>query len=151
MCCFFFLFMLWWIPTSGKPIKYLIFKSRSDGIIMFYFIFNANYSLLLQNVHSKCEMTHAFNNVRRNRTNKKMSKFLKLHCYRIEKAFYLFFRLTPVFAFVIFYYATIFDHTGSGPMWKMVVSPESKDCRNNWYLNLLYISNYVRDDHLVSK
>lgn len=61
------------------------------------------------------------------------------------------FRLTPVYAFVIFYYATVFDHVGTGPMWKMVVSPEVQDCRNNWYLNLLYISNYVRDDHMVIK
>lgn len=66
-----------------------------------------------------------------------------------EKCKYFYCRLTPVYAFVIYYYATVFDHVGSGPMWKMVVSPEVQDCRKNWYLNLLYISNYIRDDHMV--
>lgn len=58
-------------------------------------------------------------------------------------------RLTPVYAFVIFYYATLLEHAGSGPLWTTVVVPEVKDCQDNWYLNMLYLNNYIRDDHLV--
>ncbi|KAJ8954784.1 hypothetical protein NQ318_014895 [Aromia moschata] len=57
-------------------------------------------------------------------------------------------RLTPVYAFVVFYYATIFNHTGYGPLWKVVAGGDSKDCRKNWWTNLLYISNYVNADHM---
>lgn len=57
-------------------------------------------------------------------------------------------RLTPVYAFVIFYYATLFNHTGSGPLWKLIAGGDSNDCRANWWTNLLYISNYVNPDHM---
>ncbi|KAJ8925875.1 hypothetical protein NQ315_009727 [Exocentrus adspersus] len=57
-------------------------------------------------------------------------------------------RLTPIYAFVIFYYATLLDHSGMGPMWKLIVSSEVQDCRANWWTNLLYISNYVNSDHM---
>ncbi|CAH1982992.1 unnamed protein product [Acanthoscelides obtectus] len=57
-------------------------------------------------------------------------------------------RLTPIYAFVIFYYATIFNHSGEGPLWKVVAGGDSKDCRKNWWTNLLYISNYVNADHM---
>ncbi|CAH1982994.1 unnamed protein product [Acanthoscelides obtectus] len=57
-------------------------------------------------------------------------------------------RLTPLYAFVIFYYATLFKYTGSGPMWKTIINPEVQDCRENWWTNLLYISNYVNEEHM---
>ncbi|KAK9888344.1 hypothetical protein WA026_000598 [Henosepilachna vigintioctopunctata] len=57
-------------------------------------------------------------------------------------------RLTPVYAFVIFYYATHFRHTGNGPLWKIFVEEEYQDCRTNWWTNLLYINNYINTDHM---
>ncbi|CAG9820973.1 unnamed protein product [Phaedon cochleariae] len=57
-------------------------------------------------------------------------------------------RLTPLYAMVIFYYATMFRYTGAGPMWKKIIVPEVEDCRANWWTNLLYISNYVNVDHM---
>ncbi|CAG9764783.1 unnamed protein product [Ceutorhynchus assimilis] len=57
-------------------------------------------------------------------------------------------RLTPVYAFVIFYYATLFDYTGNGPLWKVVAGADSDDCKKNWWANLLYINNYVNPDHM---
>ncbi|ERL92431.1 hypothetical protein D910_09745, partial [Dendroctonus ponderosae] len=57
-------------------------------------------------------------------------------------------RLTPLYAFVIFFCATFFDFVGFGPMWKIIISPEVQDCRKNWWTNLLYISNYVNADHM---
>ncbi|KAJ8954786.1 hypothetical protein NQ318_014897 [Aromia moschata] len=57
-------------------------------------------------------------------------------------------RLTPVYAFAIFYYATLFNYSGFGPMWKIIVSAEVQDCRENWWTNLLYISNYVNTEHM---
>ncbi|XP_060529431.1 nose resistant to fluoxetine protein 6-like isoform X2 [Cylas formicarius] len=57
-------------------------------------------------------------------------------------------RLTPLYAYVIFFCATIFNFTGSGAMWKTIVTPEVQDCRENWWINLLYISNYVKPEKM---
>ncbi|XP_076267312.1 nose resistant to fluoxetine protein 6-like isoform X3 [Rhynchophorus ferrugineus] len=57
-------------------------------------------------------------------------------------------RLTPVYAFVIFYYATMFDYTGNGPLWKIIAGADSNDCKKNWWLNLLYLNNYINADHM---
>ncbi|KAL3287100.1 hypothetical protein HHI36_001584 [Cryptolaemus montrouzieri] len=57
-------------------------------------------------------------------------------------------RLTPVYAFVIFYYATLFNHTGNGPLWKLIVGGDYQACRKNWWTNLLYINNYVNADNM---
>lgn len=57
-------------------------------------------------------------------------------------------RLTPLYAIVIFYYATMFKYSGSGPMWKTIIHPEVEDCRQNWWANILYISNYINVDKM---
>ncbi|XP_050500943.1 nose resistant to fluoxetine protein 6-like [Diabrotica virgifera virgifera] len=57
-------------------------------------------------------------------------------------------RLTPVYAIVIFYYATLFKYVGSGPMWKTIINAEVNDCRENWWTNILYISNYVNPEKM---
>ncbi|CAG9764782.1 unnamed protein product [Ceutorhynchus assimilis] len=57
-------------------------------------------------------------------------------------------RMTPLYAFVIFFCATLFDFIGFGPMWTTIIAPEVQDCRKNWWTNLLYISNYVNADHM---
>lgn len=62
----------------------------------------------------------------------------------------LIFRLTPVYAFVVFYYATVMNYTGSGPMWKIIVTSQNQACRENWYLNLLYLNNYVGEQNMVT-
>ncbi|RZB84906.1 nose resistant to fluoxetine protein 6-like, partial [Asbolus verrucosus] len=56
--------------------------------------------------------------------------------------------LTPVYAYVIFYYATVFNYTGTGPLWKIIAGQDSQDCKDNWWTNILYISNYVHADHM---
>ncbi|XP_030745923.1 nose resistant to fluoxetine protein 6-like [Sitophilus oryzae] len=57
-------------------------------------------------------------------------------------------RLTPIYAFVIFYYATVFDYTGNGPLWKIIAGADSNDCKQNWWINLLYLNNYINPDHM---
>ncbi|XP_050305994.1 nose resistant to fluoxetine protein 6-like [Anthonomus grandis grandis] len=57
-------------------------------------------------------------------------------------------RITPLYAFVIFFCSTMFEYIGHGPMWKKIISPEVRDCRRNWWTNLLYVSNYVNPEHM---
>lgn len=62
----------------------------------------------------------------------------------------MFCRLTPLYAYVILFNATLWNFTGSGPLWKATIAPQVKGCRETWYLNLLYIHNYVKDGEWVS-
>ncbi|XP_056635161.1 nose resistant to fluoxetine protein 6-like isoform X1 [Diorhabda sublineata] len=42
----------------------------------------------------------------------------------------------------------MFKYSGSGPMWKTIIHPEVEDCRQNWWTNILYISNYINVDKM---
>ncbi|KAG7204427.1 hypothetical protein KM043_004866 [Ampulex compressa] len=52
-------------------------------------------------------------------------------------------RLTPAYAMMIGFYATLFYKFGSGPHWDNWVGANRNYCRDNWWTNLLYINNYV--------
>ena len=52
-------------------------------------------------------------------------------------------RLTPLYMLVLAIYTTLFKYFGSGPFW----SKESDEaCITNWWTNLLYINNVVRQN-----
>jgi hypothetical protein len=57
--------------------------------------------------------------------------------------FYFESRLTPVYAVILGFIATLLAYLGSGPNWQNV-RILSVACRWNWWTNLLYINNYVR-------
>ncbi|PSN55353.1 Nose resistant to fluoxetine protein 6 [Blattella germanica] len=64
--------------------------------------------------------------------------------------FYLlrYIRLTPPYAFVIFFYATLMYHLGSGPLWDVQVGYNKQLCMENWWTNLLYLNNYINVDKM---
>ncbi len=51
-------------------------------------------------------------------------------------------RLTPLYAFIIFFYAAFDSRLGSGPNW---IHPlyQSEDCRSYWWSHLLYINTNI--------
>ncbi|KAJ9601024.1 hypothetical protein L9F63_000862 [Diploptera punctata] len=57
-------------------------------------------------------------------------------------------RLTPPYAFVIFFYATLLYHLGSGPLWNSQMGLNRDYCIENWWTNLLYINNYINIDRM---
>ena len=59
------------------------------------------------------------------------------------------FRLTPAYAIVVGFYATLFAKLGSGPKWDLWIKLSKADCRNNWWTNFLYINNYVNVSKIV--
>lgn len=59
-------------------------------------------------------------------------------------------RLTPSYAAVVFFYATLFWRVGSGPLWDQVIGHESEACAKYWWTNLFYVNNYINTDKLVS-
>ncbi|XP_071559721.1 nose resistant to fluoxetine protein 6 isoform X1 [Temnothorax nylanderi] len=52
-------------------------------------------------------------------------------------------RLTPAYAMMIGFYATLFYKFGTGPHWDTWVGTNQNFCRENWWTNLLYVNNYV--------
>lgn len=68
--------------------------------------------------------------------------FIKFNIFR-----YL--RLTIPYGFMVLITGVYFNNLG-GPMWKHIVEKEQMACRKNWWLNLLYINNYVNRDESVS-
>lgn len=59
-------------------------------------------------------------------------------------------RLTPAYLAVIAVYATWLPRLGSGPLWQARMSLEQERCRRSWWLNVLYVNNYVGTDDIVS-
>ncbi|XP_014477851.1 PREDICTED: nose resistant to fluoxetine protein 6-like isoform X2 [Dinoponera quadriceps] len=57
-------------------------------------------------------------------------------------------RLTPAYAMMIGFYATLFDKLGTGLHWDNWVSVNKNSCQVNWWTNLLYINNYVNVDNI---
>ncbi|XP_034249386.1 nose resistant to fluoxetine protein 6-like [Thrips palmi] len=53
-------------------------------------------------------------------------------------------RLTPVYAVVMWFYASLLVRLGSGPLWDRLVGVEADNCRANWWTNLAYVNNFVQ-------
>jgi len=54
-----------------------------------------------------------------------------------------YFRLTPVYAIILAFLATLVVYVGSGPDWQNVRYTMVDVCRNEWWRNLLYINIYL--------
>ncbi|KAF5305499.1 hypothetical protein FQA39_LY01590 [Lamprigera yunnana] len=57
-------------------------------------------------------------------------------------------RLTPSYAVVIGLYATILKKLNNGPLWNEKILAEQNRCIESWWINLLYINNYVNAENL---
>ncbi|XP_035734011.1 uncharacterized protein LOC118446915 isoform X2 [Vespa mandarinia] len=51
-------------------------------------------------------------------------------------------RLTPALIVVIFWYAFVMEHIGSGPQWNSIIVNNAELCKKNAWINLLYIQNF---------
>nr|XP_018899951.1 PREDICTED: nose resistant to fluoxetine protein 6-like [Bemisia tabaci] len=62
--------------------------------------------------------------------------------------FYRWLRIVPLYALVIAFYTFVMPSLGEGPVWNRFVERDVAYCRKNWWLNLLFINNYVHSDQL---
>ncbi|XP_063232956.1 nose resistant to fluoxetine protein 6-like isoform X2 [Bacillus rossius redtenbacheri] len=69
------------------------------------------------------------------------SKGLRFSLFKFYLHRYI--RLTPAYAAVVFFYASMLYHLGSGPLWHSTIATERDNCLASWWTNLLYINNYV--------
>ncbi|KAF5307205.1 hypothetical protein FQR65_LT00721 [Abscondita terminalis] len=73
-------------------------------------------------------------------------KSVKIH-YVILAFLNRYIRLTPCLALVIAFNTSWLYHLGSGPFWDKMAGDEYRNCRKNWWTNLLYINNYYDFRH----
>ncbi|XP_055610780.1 nose resistant to fluoxetine protein 6-like [Uranotaenia lowii] len=59
---------------------------------------------------------------------------------------YRYTRLTPVYAYVLLLYLVWQPTMLDGPLWPRGVNTDQYYCKENWWLNLLYVNNYVKPD-----
>lgn len=60
------------------------------------------------------------------------------------------FRLSPALLAVVFWYAFVMEHVGSGPQWNSVITANADLCKNNAWTNLLYVQNFFPFEEMVS-
>jgi len=58
-------------------------------------------------------------------------------------------RLTPLYAYILFFYAFVANHLGEGPVW-FRLEREAELCRKHWWANLLYVNNFVPQHYHTS-
>ncbi|KAJ1633628.1 acyltransferase family-domain-containing protein [Pavlovales sp. CCMP2436] len=54
-------------------------------------------------------------------------------------------RLTPVYAYVLFFYTYALPLLGSGPLWAQSIG-DGNVCERTWWTNLLYVNNLLGED-----
>lgn len=52
-------------------------------------------------------------------------------------------RLMPLFLFMMLLHSTWLYYLGDGPFWEESVLADREHCRENWWINLLMLNNYV--------
>lgn len=46
---------------------------------------------------------------------------------------------------VLWFYASVYDKLGSGPLWQETIGIQRDGCQKLWWANLLYVNNYVQE------
>lgn len=57
-------------------------------------------------------------------------------------------RLVPLLIFMILLHSTWLYRIGDGPFWEANVLGDREHCRENWWLNLIFLNNYIRVDRM---
>ncbi|XP_029161386.1 LOW QUALITY PROTEIN: uncharacterized protein LOC114933095 [Nylanderia fulva] len=53
-----------------------------------------------------------------------------------------FIRLSPALLAMVFWYAFVMEHVGSGPQWNSIITANAELCKQNAWTNLLYVQNF---------
>ncbi|XP_041377307.1 nose resistant to fluoxetine protein 6-like [Gigantopelta aegis] len=67
--------------------------------------------------------------------------------YLAQFVFHRFWRLTPIYMFVLAGFGCLYTYLGSGPLWPEAIKAADM-CKENWWTNLLYVNNLVRVDDM---
>lgn len=60
-----------------------------------------------------------------------------------------FLRLVPIYGLVILFMTSAFKYLGEGPIWRKLKESQEINCKENYWLNLLFINNFVNQSKIV--
>lgn len=58
-------------------------------------------------------------------------------------------RLVPFCVILILFQTTAFKYLGDGPVWKKFIETEASRCRENYWINMLFLINFIKSDEMV--
>ena len=68
----------------------------------------------------------------------------------LKQKFTNYYRLTPLYAYVLVFSTGVYNFMGSGPFWGEASEGIVEGCYNDWWTNLLYINNLYPVSNSVS-
>ncbi|KAB0804319.1 hypothetical protein PPYR_01289 [Photinus pyralis] len=133
--------MLLVVITHASMVGFITFAANPkfpetmtlDPINMLFV--NGNYSMQMFMLISSGLLTYSFFLVFEKQPKFKLGYILYAFIHR-------YIRLTVPLIAVLAFNATWLQHITRGPLWDKVVGVEYRNCRKNWWVNLLYINNY---------
>lgn len=57
-----------------------------------------------------------------------------------------FYRILPVYIFVVGFVTTWWRHASDGPLWTPLVEAECSRCRDKWWSQFLFLNNFYKPD-----
>ncbi|RWS30003.1 Nose resistant to fluoxetine protein 6-like protein, partial [Leptotrombidium deliense] len=114
------------IKTASKSVLSQVFANSTFSVDCFFFISGFLLALL------------TFKQL--NKKSGKMNYFA--YC------FHRYMRLTPLMLAIIGFSATILRYMGQGPAWLESIVMFDKWCRNNWWINALYLHNFINRENM---
>lgn len=70
----------------------------------------------------------------------------KSFAFMIKATVFRYIRLAPVMLFFLLFHSTWITRIGSGPFWNKTNQSERQFCRKNWWINALFLNNYLSGD-----
>ncbi|XP_060524969.1 nose resistant to fluoxetine protein 6-like isoform X2 [Cylas formicarius] len=125
----------------GGPVSNPQYSEQSTKDILNMFLVNGWFAIQTFFVISGWLLSFNFFKMleRHSRVNMKFIFFAIINRY---------FRLSPAVAVMAVIHSTWLIHLARGPFWDFFVGEEYRNCRRNWWTNLLYINNYIYSDEM---
>lgn len=79
---------------------------------------------------------------------KELRRFGRLNYFQFYLHRYI--RMTPLMMIIIGFCVTLLKYMGSGPTWVESTTMFDKWCQNNWWINSLYLHNFINRENMVS-
>ena len=58
-------------------------------------------------------------------------------------------RMTPSMMAIIAFSATLLQYMASGPQWTESITMFNTWCQKNWWINALYLHNFIKTENMV--
>ncbi|XP_064457135.1 nose resistant to fluoxetine protein 6-like [Ornithodoros turicata] len=135
-CIWIVLGHIYFLTDISAYIRYGSLTKLQDLFSNFLFTIVENFSLPVDTFFFATGLLLVYTQVKKRATED--TSFCGL-CYTFVHRYW---RMTPAFALATALFI-LMPLVGSGPLWRDVLDPVCNSCKQNWWTNLVYISNYM--------